>query len=125
SERQKCKCEFSDLLMPYVGVHIEVSSCLTLLHDQKDVRNIFIHRLIFDALQHPDINTHLFRVVQDRLRLWLWYLFRVEESRTEVRKLSFIELPRLMIDARAEELAVVFRVKQVTLSQKKLARCGL
>src|SRR6185503_14953315 len=63
--------------------------------------------------------------MQGRLRLWLRYLFRLEESGTEVRELCFIEFIRLVIDTRAEELAFVFRIQQVTLSQKKLARSGL
>src|ERR1043166_411795 len=63
--------------------------------------------------------------MQDRLRLWLWDLFRFEESGTEVSQLSFIKLPRLVIDTRAKELAFKFAIEHVTLSQKKRARSRL
>src|SRR5215213_1613298 len=120
----------------YDGVQNKVSSCLTLLHREKVVRIVFDTRplyltrrdkwrSIFYTLQHPDINTHLFCVMQDWLRLRLRYLLRVEESGTEVRQLSLIELPRFVVNARAKELAFVFRIEYVTLSQKKLARSGL
>src|ERR1044072_5273549 len=83
-----------------------------------------LRELLLDALQHPDVDVYFFSVVQDGLSFWFWQTYCFDHRRVQSSKLSFVQLVRLVKDARAKELAFKLTVENITLGEEKFPQIG-